>query len=167
MLMRTLGDDGSVQTIECDLGYYLNLVLMYRYTATEFKRFRIDLSRSMMTSSPTRQSPSLRSVTSHRRISAPRTESSASPSPGSSNAARRTTPPRVLRTRTLTSECSGSDLMNIPLDMDDYPGSEGLSHIGYRASTSSTESPVQEAIVSVSDKRMPTSVGQTILFYPR
>lgn len=58
--------------------------------------------------------------------------------------------------------------MNIPLDMDDYPGSEGLSHIEcYRASTSSTESPVQEAIVSVSDKRMPTSVGQTILFYPR
>ena len=43
--MRTLGDDGSVQTIECDLGYYLNLVLMYRYTATEFKRFRLDLSR--------------------------------------------------------------------------------------------------------------------------
>lgn len=63
VLMRTLGDDGSVQTIECDLGYYLNLVLMYRYTATEFKRFRIDLSRSMMTSSPTRQSPSLRSAT--------------------------------------------------------------------------------------------------------
>ena len=168
MLMRTLGDDGSVQTIECDLGYYLNLVLMYRYTATEFKRFRIDLSRSTMTSTPTRLSPSLRSVTSHRRTFAPRTESSASPSPGSSNAARRTTPPRVLRTRTLTPECSGSDLMNIPLDMDDYPGSEGLSHIGcYRASTSSTESPVQEAIVSVSDKRMPTSVGQTILFYPR
>ena len=45
VLMRTLGDDGSVQTIECDLGYYLNLVLMYRYTAAEFKRFRIDLSR--------------------------------------------------------------------------------------------------------------------------
>lgn len=128
MLMRTLGDDGSVQTIECDLGYYLNLVLMYRYTATEFKRFRIDLSRSTTTSTPTRRSPSLRSVTSHRQTFAPRTESSASPS----------------------------------------PGSEGLSHIGcYRASTSSTESPVQEAIVSVSDKRMPTSVGQTILFYPR
>ena len=63
MLMRTLGDDGSVQTIECDLGYYLNLVLMYRYTATEFKRFRIDLSRSTTTSTPTRLSPSLRSAT--------------------------------------------------------------------------------------------------------
>ena len=63
VLMRTLGDDGSVQTIECDLGYYLNLVLMYRYTATEFKRFRIDLSRSTTTSTPTRRSPSLRSAT--------------------------------------------------------------------------------------------------------
>ena len=46
VLMRTLGDDGSVQTIECDRDYYLNLVLQYRYDdTTEFKRFRIDLSR--------------------------------------------------------------------------------------------------------------------------
>ena len=46
VLMRTLDDDGSIQTVECDRDYYLNLVLQYQYDNTaEFKRFRIDLSR--------------------------------------------------------------------------------------------------------------------------
>ena len=46
VLMRTLDDDGSIQTVDCDRDYYLNLVLQYQYDNTaEFKRFRIDLSR--------------------------------------------------------------------------------------------------------------------------
>ena len=64
VLMRTLDDDGSIQTVDCDRDYYLNLVLQYQYDNTaEFKRFRIDLSRSTTTSTPTRRSPSLRSAT--------------------------------------------------------------------------------------------------------
>ena len=44
--LRALGDDGAIQTVECDRDYYLNLVLQYRYDdTTELKRFRIDLSR--------------------------------------------------------------------------------------------------------------------------
>ena len=46
VLMRTLGADGGIRTVECDRDYYLNLVLQYQYDNTaEFKRFRIDLSR--------------------------------------------------------------------------------------------------------------------------
>lgn len=46
VLMRTLDDNGSIQTVDCDRDYYLNLVLQYQYdNTTEFKCFRIDLSR--------------------------------------------------------------------------------------------------------------------------
>lgn len=44
--MNTLGEDGTIQAVECDRDYFINLVLQYKYDETiEYKRFRVALSR--------------------------------------------------------------------------------------------------------------------------